>query len=168
MGVVENLEQYRYDSVAVAKYIAATANERHIVINITKIQKLLYIAYGCYLAIVGTRLTNEYPQAWPYGPVFPRTRANLLNTDLYSISKQDENLSAMASDDEINALMNLVFRGFGTWNAKQLTAWSHKHDSPWEKTTTIPEFSWGATIPDEYTKEYFRTILVPKRNERAK
>jgi uncharacterized phage-associated protein len=32
--------------------------------NMTKIQKLTYIAYGTYLTIKDERLTDEHPQAW--------------------------------------------------------------------------------------------------------
>lgn len=38
-------EKYRYNSVDVARFIVAIANEKHISINITKVQKLLYIVH---------------------------------------------------------------------------------------------------------------------------
>ena len=70
-------DTYKYKSTIVATYIAALANEKRVSVNMTKIQKLLYIAYGIYLAVKDSRLTNEHPQAWPYGPVFPTTRNKL-------------------------------------------------------------------------------------------
>lgn len=157
--VMDNKEIYRYNSVAVAKYIAATANERHISINITKIQKLLYIAYGTSLVIRGDRLTNEHPQAWPYGPVFPTTRTKLLKEDLYAISK--DNVTELKTDTYLKDLIDLVFRGFGMWSAGQLTAWSHGENTPWKLTTCKEGFQWGDQIPDEYITEYFRKILIP-------
>ena len=86
------MEEYKYNSVEVAKFIVATANNKHLSINMTKVQKLLYIAYGIFLAVKGYRLTNEHPQAWPYGPVFPTTRNKLLKIDLYSIATSDSDL----------------------------------------------------------------------------
>lgn len=71
-------DNYKYSSVVLAYYIVALMNQRGLEINMTKLQKLLYIAYGTYLAIKNQRLTNEHPQAWPYGPVFPTTRNRLL------------------------------------------------------------------------------------------
>lgn len=71
-------DTYKYDSVTVANYIIAFANENKFFINMTKLQKLLYIAYGVYLSVKNERLTNEHPQAWPYGPVFPTTRNRLI------------------------------------------------------------------------------------------
>lgn len=160
---MENKEVYRYNSVDVAKYIVASANERYISINITKVQKLLYVAYGVFLAVKGTRLTNEHPQAWPYGPVFPTTRNKLLKVDLYSISKNDDGLREMQSDEDLNALMVLVFRDFGTWSAAQLTEWSHGDGTPWQRTVSADNFKWGDQIPDDYITGYFKSILV--RNE---
>lgn len=153
------MEEYKYNSVTVAKFIVAIANNRHLSINMTKVQKLLYIAYGIFLAVKGCRLTNEHPQAWPYGPVFPTTRNKLLKIDLYSITISDSDLSDINADEEIKSLIDLVFRSFGTWSAAQLTNWSHGEGTPWQKIVSGEGFSWGGQIPDEYIKSYFKSII---------
>lgn len=63
-----------YDSVLVANYLLALANEKGVILNTTKVQKLLYMAYGLLLAEKNRIITDEQPKAWPYGPVFPKTR----------------------------------------------------------------------------------------------
>ena len=153
------MEEYKYNSVEVAKFIVATANNKHLSINMTKVQKLLYIAYGIFLAVKGYRLTNEHPQAWPYGPVFPTTRNKLLKIDLYSIATSDSDLSDIKDDVEIKSLIELVFRSFGGWSAAQLTDWSHGEGTPWQKSVSTEGFSWGRQIPDEYIKSYFASII---------
>ncbi len=155
-------ETYRYNSVDVARYIIATANEKRISINITKVQKLLYIAYGLYLAVKNERLTDEHPQAWPYGPVFPTTRIRLIDADFYSINFAVPDLAEMKQNDDIKSLFELVFNHFGQWSASQLTAWSHNDGSPWEKTVDQDGFSWGTRIPDKYIKPYFHSMIVPR------
>jgi uncharacterized phage-associated protein len=35
-----------------------------------ELQRLVYIAHGCNLAINGESLTHDGPQAWGYGPVY--------------------------------------------------------------------------------------------------
>lgn len=152
-------EKYKYNSIVVAKYIIAIANNKHLSINMTKVQKLLYIAYGIFLAVKGYRLTNEHPEAWPYGPVFPSTRYKLLKTDLYSISTSDSDICSIKEDSEIESLIDLVFRSFGSWSAAQLTEWSHSEGTPWQKTVSSDDFSWGHQIPDEYIKSYFSSII---------
>lgn len=150
---------YKYNSVILARYIIAIANDRHVPINMTKMQKLLYIAYGWYLAVKKQRLTDEHPQAWPYGPVFPVTREQLLNADLYAINRSAEEFASLNSDTILQQLMEAVFRTFGSWTASQLTAWSHGDGSPWEKTTELSGFKWGYRIPDEYIASYFNMLI---------
>ncbi|MDR2969384.1 MAG: SocA family protein [Tannerellaceae bacterium] len=153
-------DTYRYNSVAAAKYIAAYANEHRYAINITKIQKLLYIAYGTFLSVNNERLTDEHPQAWPYGPVFPTTRSKLLHIDIQSINIKDPDILFLESDSELKGLIEFVFRFFRWKNAADLTEWSHKDGSAWHRTTNMRNFDWGCIIPDEYIKEYFDSIIV--------
>ena len=66
-------DTYKYDSVTVANYIIAFANQNKFFINMTKLQKLLYIAYGVYLYVKNERLTNEHPQAFQKFPFLMKT-----------------------------------------------------------------------------------------------
>lgn len=159
MATIE--DTYVCNSVVLAKYIAAYANANGFVINMTKLQKLLYITYGVYLAVTGKRLTNEHPQAWPYGPVFPATRNKLLKKDLESIQFDTENTLA----DDIKSCVKLVFNTYGGYNASYLSAWSHKPNTPWDLTVKGLGFIWGDRIPDEYIMNYFQTLISDK-NER--
>jgi len=145
-----------YNSTLFAKYIIAWANDRGIPINMTKTQKLLYIAYGVWLAVVGKRLLDEHPQAWPYGPVFPTTRNRLLKEDFYKIMLNDTQFTALKANKNINGLLKLVFGTYGHWTASMLSAWSHQNGSPWERTVNRTGFKWGDTISDDDIQGYFR------------
>lgn len=156
-------DTYKYSSVDVAKYIVSMCNKKHFGINMTKMQKLLYIIYGTYLAVYNQRLTNEHPQAWPFGPVFPTTRNKLLHRDFFEISLNDidkEVVDEMSKDKRLNNIIDFIFKEFGKWNATKLTLWSHKDGSPWYLTTQQDYFKWGDEIPDEYIQEYFDSIIV--------
>jgi uncharacterized phage-associated protein len=154
-----------YKSTVLAKYIAAYLNDKRVDLNMTKIQKLTYIAYGTCLAVTGNRLVDEHPRAWPYGPVFPTTRKRLLKVDLDAIRLTDEDLQEIAGDKEIHALITLVYNSFGKWPASALSEWSHKEGSPWQKTISSPGFKWNGEIDDEYIKSYFRKIVVTSNGE---
>ncbi len=151
-------DTYVCNSVVLAQYITSHANACKVGINMTKLQKLLYITYGVYLAVKGERLTNEHPQAWPYGPVFPTTRSKLLKCNLEEIVDFDSE----SITDEIKACVDLVFRSFGAYTGSFLSAWSQKPNSPWDRTARQHDFEWGDTIPDEYILNYFRNLLVKK------
>lgn len=146
------------NSVTLAKYITAYANAHRFGINMTKLQKLLYITYGVYLAVKGQRLTNEHPQAWPYGPVFPTTRNKLLKMDMDSIGMSDD----IRPDEEVRACVKLVFDSYGKLNASSLSEWSHKEGSPWDLTVSKEGFRWGDTIPDDYIYDYFKGMITVK------
>jgi uncharacterized phage-associated protein len=148
-----------YKSIILAKYIAAYFNEKRADINMTKIQKITYIAYGTYLAVTGERLIDEHPQAWPYGPVFPATRNRLLKMDLNSIRLDSPDLKEISANPTVKSLISLVYNTFGQWTAVALSEWSHKEGSPWEKTVSAPGFKWGGRIEDEYIKSYFDKII---------
>lgn len=155
-------DTYTYKSTDVALFIVAWANKHRYGINLTKTQKLLYVAYGAWLVLMGSRLCNEHPQAWPYGPVFPRTRDLLLNTDIDAVTLSDERLAGIAGEerDRLEDLMAFVFDGFGKMTAGQLTVWSHQPGTPWERAQGLPSFKWGAEIPDSYIYEYFSKIII--------
>lgn len=153
-------DTYRYRSTVVAGYIVALANERRVFVNLTKAQKLLYIAYGLYMAVRDARLTDEHPQAWPFGPVFPKTRKSLLKRDLSEIDAKDAVFDGIRADEDVNGLMDLVFRTYGRYNAAQLTEWSHKPGSPWDRATRSPGFKWGDQVHDVDISEYFKSIIV--------
>lgn len=157
-------DTYEFNSVEVAKYIAGKANEKKIFLNITKIQKLLYIAYGTYLRVYEKRLTNEHPQAWPYGPVFPTTRNKMISLDFESI-KASETPEKLREDKRLNKVIEFVLKHFGKWNAAQLTEWSHRNGSPWYYATKTEGFKWGDQIQDELIYNYFCSIITIKSNQ---
>ena len=151
----------KYNSVEVAKYIAAYWNEKGADINMTKIQKILYIAYGTWLAIKDERLVDEHPQAWPYGPVFPSTRNALLKMDFNAICWDDIKEENLKNDIELKILIDSIFNSqFGEWTANELSAWSHKEGSPWEYTSSVSGAKWGNVIDDNRIKSFFRNKVI--------
>lgn len=158
-------DTYMFNSVSMAKYIVARANQEHIGINMTKLQKLLYIAYGASLTILNKRLVDEHPQAWPYGPVFPTTRNKLKGMEFSAITMDDAAIAEIKETQEVQQLITFVFEGFGRWYAHDLSTWSHQTGSPWDKTVHSDNFKWGRQISDDDIKDYFDRIIVRKENQ---
>jgi len=157
-------ETAKFNSVDVAKYIVGKAIEKGIVVNITKVQKLLYIAYGIYLRVYNERLTNEHPQAWPYGPVFPTTRNRLVKENLMTITTASCP-QELQDDARLNKVVDFTLAHFGSWTAGQLTEWSHRDGSPWYYATQTQNFEWGDQIPDASIYNYFKTLITIKGEE---
>lgn len=147
-----------YDSVTVAKYMLALAYKKGIVLNTTKVQKLLYIVYGHFLAKHNHVLITEEPKAWPYGPVFPRTR-KWVNYDEV-IKPEDESLNEIRQDNLVTEVLENVIDKYSKYTATKLSDWSHAKGGPWDRTTKQEGFSWSHPIPNEYIKEYFCKINI--------
>jgi uncharacterized phage-associated protein len=148
-----------FDSVILAKYMLSYAKENGHDLNMTKIQKLLYMAYGHILSTEGFSISIEKPKAWPYGPVFPRVRGKVSFDNVMSIN--DAEFAELKKEKKITETLELVVNKYSKFTASQLTEWSHIKDGPWDKTTNIEGFKWGVTeIPDELIKDYFLKIKV--------
>ena len=147
-----------YDSVTVANYLLALAYKKGIVLNVTKVQKLLFIAYGYFLAHYNQQLFNEKPKAWPYGPVFPKTRKQVDYSKIIDV--EDASLKDIAADSEVSDALNRIIDKYSKFSSTQLSDWSHMPGSPWDKTTKEATFTWDYPIPDEYIKEYFSGIEI--------
>ena len=148
----------QYDSVLGAKLLLALAYEKGIVLNVTKVQKMLYIIYSYFMAKHNIQLFIERPKAWPYGPVFPKTRKRVNYGIVY---KRDQTeLKDLLSEAELVAKFTSVITIYSKFSASELSDWSHMCGSPWDRTTKIPGFKWGDRIPDAFIKEYFSNLEI--------
>jgi len=147
-----------YDSVTVAKYLLALAYRERIVLNVTKVQKLLFIAYGYFLAKKDHVLVDEAPRAWPFGPVFPKTRKRIDYGKMVDL--QDPALKEISQDAEVTEVLSKIIKRYSEFSASQLSDWSHMPGSPWDKTTRQSGFNWDAPIPDDFIKEYFSSFDI--------
>lgn len=148
-----------YNSVELARYMRALAFQQGLTLNVTQAQKLLYMLYGYSLAKRGRKITDEQPQAWPYGPVFPKTRDDF-KLSLEIIKDMSKIDPSFRNDKDLTEDIKTILKKYGNTSALQLTKWSHKKDSPWDKTRKLSFFLYGEEvygdeIPDEYIEEYF-------------
>ncbi len=147
-----------YDSVLAAKYLLAIAGSKQVTLNITKVQKMLYIAYGYFLAHRHSSIFNEQPKAWPYGPVFPNTRIKVDYTKPLDLT--DEAFATIRQDLELTNLFNRLVDKYAQFSSSQFSSWSYKPGSPWDLTTQQKGFDWDQAIPDAFIKNYFSHIDV--------
>lgn len=142
-----------YDSVLVARYMLSLAFEKRIALNVTKVQKLLFMLYGFFLAKYNERIIDEAPKAWPYGPVFPNTRKKVDYGNI--LDSNDPCFSEIKADKPLNDMLNIIIDNYSSYTASQLSDWSHMKGSPWEITTKQEDFDWNTPISDDLIKAYF-------------
>lgn len=149
-----------YSSVLAARYLRALACKHGNTLNMTQVQKLLYIAYGSILQKYNFPFIDEHPRAWPFGPVFPKTR----NTKHIDYDKQedlsDHDFSQIKNDCEINEVLEHVVTKYSTVSAGALSSWSHSPGGPWDRVVRETNEKWNTVIPDEYIREYFTKVKV--------
>lgn len=144
-------------SINYAKLIAWLAFNKHrITLNRTQLQKILFACYGLYLA----KHHDEYlfkddkPQAWPFGPVFPRSY-NRYNSIIGCELTTEEKEEFMKDKDTLNMIVGITDK-LCYYTARSLTAWSHQPDTPWSKVVIQDgEVHWRTKLNDEDIKQYF-------------
>lgn len=137
-----------------------------------QVQKLVYFAYGWYLAITGERLIDERVEAWQWGPVIPSLYAAFREYGSGPITEPPyemffdgtnlrlKNFPLVSDDPERDEMARQVIRRvwdiYGKYSASQLSGMTHEPNSPWSKTQG--KENKGTYIPDELIESYFRRL----------
>ncbi|MDA9129394.1 DUF4065 domain-containing protein [Candidatus Gracilibacteria bacterium] len=145
------------DTIDLANYIYSYGKESGLDLNLTQIQKLMYIIYGWNLCRENEIDITEQPQAWPYGPVFPRTmkKGRIKFGDQKDINT-DTSLTEIRKNEIFKTQVEDIVKKYGKISAGKLSEWSHLEGSPWYKSKLNKNFQWGDQIDDFLIKEYFR------------
>ena len=154
-----------YSASLIAYAFVKKGIEDGIPVTQMKLQKLVYFANGIHLAQHGTPLIKEKFQAWKFGPVV----RNIYNTfrfygsepisDTYWLFLSgDLEKELKKLDSEAQTTISATWESLKTFTAAQLSNWTHKSGSPWEKVF-VAEMK-DVIIPDDDIKEYFKRYLV--------
>lgn len=124
----------------------------------TQLQKLLFIAYGAYLAKHNDEpLINEQPKAWPFGSIFSNVRKKVSS---HKIIHNNPIFDQISGDKEVVELLDKVIDNYSSYSAKQLSDCTHAVDSPWHKTISESPDKWNTVIPANYIVEYFSGLEI--------
>lgn len=97
-----------------------------------KLQKLLYYAQGCTLAITGKPLFEDEIQAWEHGPVVPTIYHKFKGYGKNGI-EFDKSFDQSAFDIQTNNILESVYTEFGQYSAWKLRNMTHE-ETPWQET----------------------------------
>lgn len=155
-----------YAPLAAANYIiVAFAQQRGV--EHMKLQKLVYNAYGWWLAFHdNNNLLNERPQVWKFGPVFnslyhvlkPFGRSQI--TRPQSPGPFDKPPTIDDADKDAKTLLEWIWNCYGHLSSFALSDMTHKMGTSWQRIAQERQFSvpFGLEIPDEYIREEFRQV----------
>ena len=147
-------EAFITTSTDFAIYLSKVAASLEKEMNLTKVQKWLYICYGLFLELYGRRLFDEQPIAGDYGPFFPK---------VYELQKQTEGAleilsfnPAIAGVEAYNTVIYTTLEHFGETTATKLVDWTHKDGTAWQKKYSHAKYN---TLDDNDIKVDFAPLI---------
>jgi uncharacterized phage-associated protein len=93
-----------------------------------KLQKLLYYAQGCHLAVFGEPLFDDAIEAWTYGPVVPTVYQTYKVCGRQPIEMPAGDANAVNRD--LADFLSVIAETFGQFSALALMKMTHK-EAPW-------------------------------------
>lgn len=130
--------------------IAMTENGAEDISNL-KLQKLLYYAQGCVLALTSKRLFDDSIEAWTHGPVVPSVYQEYKIYGSNGIIF-DDTFDFNSVDTETSRVLIQVYEVFGQYSAWKLRNMTH-NESPWFDTDCSCEISTSKI--EKYFKENY-------------
>lgn len=124
-----------------------------------QIQKLVYITQGFHLAGTDAPLFKQDVMAWPYGPVTPVLYKKLKRFGrdkvVEAIVLRDDD-KAIEKNSFAYRLVETVYNGYKKYSGSQLSAITHKANTPWAITWHRLKFS---PIDNDLIKEHYKELL---------
>lgn len=141
------------DSILLINSVSHVAMDAGKGLSSSRAQLILYCVYGSHLAMTGTRLDIEHPQAWRYGPVFPRAykRGSLSDSSLCRESFEElERTFPQVAELVSWKTSSLLYTPMADLDA------CHKgKTSPYGRTVGSNPDRWGVQIEDSLIRDYF-------------
>lgn len=160
-----------YPATTIANEFLRHAAEDGESITHMKLQKLVYLAHGFYLAISGgDPLIKEKIRAWKYGPVinemyaaFSKYGGEPVQKPYKTYAVQDGKIGFVAAglddDDEdelANAVVHRVWSVYGNRSAIELSAMTHRPGSPYRTAVS----QGRRVIPRQIILDNFKELAI--------
>jgi uncharacterized phage-associated protein len=147
-------------------------------ISNTKVQKLLYLVFGFSLindirpleivekddGMSYASVIDEYPVAWPYGPVFQnvyrqfdKIKNSVKNKPCESLDKDFLLQNLLNKDELLQQIIQNTVKQWGCLKAYALTNWSHEAHSPWDQVVNVEQKPLGTIIDAHLVRDYFKS-----------
>ena len=117
-----------------------------------KLQKLLYYAQGCVLAITDAPLFEEEFEAWEHGPVIPAIY-NIYKSNGRQPINSEEKFDRLSIPAQIDNILEEVYNEFGQFSAWKLRNMTHE-ETPWKSTKK------NQIITKSIIKQYFKENYI--------
>lgn len=126
-----------------------------------QVQKLVYVAYGWYLAFFRTPLFDTHTeatqiQAWRYGPVIPDVYQLLKRYGSSAIKEPVLQADLSLIQDDLKTFLNAIYEKYGSLTGFQLSELTHRQNTPWSEAYQAGE---NNAIHDELIQKHYEGLL---------
>lgn len=159
----QSKSEMAYTPQHVANFFLEKAESENVPLSQLKLIKLVYIAYGWYLALKNAKLFNEQIEAWKHGPVIPSIYHEFKDygqnpIDRFAYELDLDTYEAVipkipADDEETRLILTKVWAAYKKFTGWTLRNKTHEPDSPWSRV--YKEGQRGIRIKDEDIREHF-------------
>ena len=151
-----------YPATTIASEFLRAAETAGTAITHMKLQKLVYLAHGWYLAFSECQpLIEERVRAWQYGPVIQELYTQLAHYGRRSITRsyfaEVFNDPAIPQDDRLaHYVVGAVWDSYGHYTGYQLSTLTHQDNTPWDQAKR----QCSSVIPDETIRDHFAQLAA--------
>lgn len=152
----------QYKPIQIANYFLSKYGEDN-ELSQMKLQKLVYLAYGWWLAYKDEPLMSQKPEVWQYGPVFQSLYSRLKPYGSSSIREphtmpfeEEESVEGVVVENFLDWIWNR-YKGY---SASMLSDMTHKKDTPWQKIAEQHNYrvSPNLAMDDDLIKLHYKHL----------
>lgn len=146
-----------YSAVAVANAFLKLAKDNDKTLTNMQLQKLVYIAHGYCLAMLGQPLFYNNVHAFEWGPVIPKLYKQLRRYGAGNITEEiSTNDEPIISPMPEMAIIRGVWNSYGNFSGPKLSTITHREGTPWSITWKDNQFG---VIDNDLIAEHYRQLL---------
>jgi uncharacterized phage-associated protein len=140
------------DSRNVANKFLELAAERGDALTPMQLLKLVYIAHGWTLGLLGRPLIRDDVEAWQYGPVIPRLYNAVRQFKSHPVEGRIKaNAEQIMGPEE--SIIRQVYQIYGDRSGPALSRLTHQKGSPWAAVYQRGEY--GTVIPNDVIEDHY-------------
>jgi uncharacterized phage-associated protein len=147
-----------HDAKAVANAFLKLAKRERVPLTNMQLQKLVYIAHGYCLALLRQPLFRDQVFAWQFGPVVPALYDELKQYGSGQVKKPLYTETPPIEEESPGwKVIRGVWNSYGKYSGPQLSALTHKPNTPWDETRGSG--NQKIEIPNPTIARYYRDLL---------
>lgn len=155
-----------------AKAVANWFLDKSHPISPLKLQKLVYISHGWYMALSSAELLvdDEFAEAWEHGPVFPSLYHEFKEFGFRAITRKAEDFAEdfapfhdwetttpeiPTREERTHSLLEKIWIVYGKFSGGQLSSLTHAEGTPWHQIRTAYPGMRNIQIPNELIRKHY-------------